>query len=102
VSALEKQLDVNNKALDTEKKRYDDLLRERDILTKLKSQAENSSTKQMDLIKINEGTKRNLEQEIQGFKIDAQKQQRLVFQLEKEREKYGQEASESTSKYLKV
>ena len=65
-------------------------------------QAENSSTKQLDLIKINEGTKRNLEQEIQGFKIDAQKQQRLVFQLEQEREKYGQEASESTAKYMKV
>ena len=65
VSSLEKQLDGKNKQLDTEKKRFDDLVRERDILTKLKSQAENSSTKQLDLIKINEGTKRNLEQEVQ-------------------------------------
>ena len=65
VSSLEKQLEGKNKQLDSEKKRYDDLLRERDILTKLKSQAENSSTKQLDLIKINEGTKRNLEQEVQ-------------------------------------
>ena len=65
MSSLEKQLDTSNKQLETERKRYDDLVRERDILTKLKAQAENSSSKQMDLIKINEGTKRNLEQEIQ-------------------------------------
>ena len=39
---------------------------------------------------------------LQAFKIDSQKQQRLVWQLEKEREKYGQEASESTSKYMQV
>ena len=39
---------------------------------------------------------------VQAFKIDSQKQQRLVWQLEKEREKYGQEASESTSKYMQV
>jgi vacuolar-type H+-ATPase subunit I/STV1 len=65
-------------------------------------QAENSSTKQLDLIKINEGTKRNLEQEVAAFKADAQRQARLVAQLEKEREKYGQEASESTTKYMQA
>jgi hypothetical protein len=102
VSGLEKQLEQANKAMESERKRYDDLLRERDILTKLKSQAESSSVQQVNLIKINEGTKRNLEQEIQGFKIEAQKQQRLVFQLDKEREKYGQEASNATSKHVQV
>lgn len=91
-----------HKGQESEAKRLDDLTRERDILTKLKAQAENASSKQLDLIKINEGTKRNLEQEIQGFRIESQKQQRLLLQLEKEREKYGQEASESTSKYLQV
>lgn len=102
VAALEKQLELAHKAQEAEAKRLDDLTRERDILTKLKAQAENASSKQLDLIKINDGTKRNLEQEIQGFRIESQKQQRLLFQLEKEREKYGQEASESTSKYLQV
>lgn len=99
---MEKQLELAHKANEAEQKRLDDLMRERDILTKLKTQAENASGRQLDLIKINEGTKRNLEQEIRGFRMEAQKQQRLLFQLEKEREKYGQEASESTSKYLQV
>jgi DNA repair exonuclease SbcCD ATPase subunit len=102
VGSLEKQVDAANRVLDAEKKRYEELLRERDILTKLKSQAESSSVKQMDLIKVNEGMKRNLEQEVQGFKLEAQRQQRMVWQLEKEREKYGQEASLSTSKYLQA
>lgn len=102
VAALEKQLEMAHKANEYEQKRVDDLVRERDILTKLKTQAENSSGRQLDLIKINEGTKRNLEQEIRGFRTEAQKQQRLLFQLEKERAKYGQEASESSSKHLQV
>jgi len=102
VASLEKEVDATRRNLDAERKRFEDLQRERDVLTKLKTQAENASGKQMDLIKINEGTKRNLEQEIQGFKMEAQKQQRVVFQLEKEREKYGFEASESTSKHLQV
>jgi hypothetical protein len=102
VSALEKQLELAHRANEQEQKRVDDLIRERDILTKLKTQAENSSGRQLDLIKINEGTQRNLEQEIRGFRIEAQKQQHLLFQLDKEREKYGQEATESTAKYLQV
>lgn len=102
VSGLEKELEQANKALEGERKRFDDLVRERDVLTKLKTQAENASSRQVDLIKINEGTKRNLEQEIQGFKADSQKQARLVMQLEKEREKYGQAASDSTAKYLQA
>jgi hypothetical protein len=102
VSGLEKQLEQANRAMENERKRYDDLVRERDILSKLKSQAESASAQQVNMIKINEGTKRNLEQEIQGFKTEAQKQQRLLFQLEKEREKYGQEASDATSKHVQV
>lgn len=102
MAALEKEVEGGNRGLDTEHKKLDELVRERDILTKLKSQAENASGQQMDLIKINEGTKRNLEQEIQGFKMEAQSKQRLIYQLEKEVEKYGQEASLATSKYMQV
>ena len=59
------------------------------------AQAENATQKQVDLIKINDNTKRNLEQEIQGYKMEAQKQSKLIYQLEKEREKYAVEASEA-------
>ncbi len=65
-------------------------------------QAENATQKQIDLIKINDNTKRNLEQEIQGYKMEAQRQSKLIYQLEKEREKYAIEASEAAAKYMQV
>ena len=66
------------------------------------AQAENATQKQIDLVKINENAKRNLEQEIQGYKMEAQKQSKLIYQLEKEREKYDLEAAEAANKYQQV
>ncbi|KAG2497197.1 hypothetical protein HYH03_004786 [Edaphochlamys debaryana] len=102
LSALERDLESKQKEVDTEKKKLEELMRERDVLTKLRSQAENATQKQVDLIKINENTKRNLEQEIQGYKTEAQKQSKLIYQLEKEREKYSIEASEASAKYMQA
>jgi hypothetical protein len=45
---------------------------------------------------------RNAPQEIQGYKTEAQKQSKLIYQLEKEREKYSIEASEASAKYMQV
>lgn len=42
------------------------------------------------------------EQEIQGYKMEAQKQSKLIYQLEKEREKYSIEASEAAAKCVAV
>lgn len=97
---LEKELETKQKEVEAERKKLEELMRERDVLTKLRSQAESATQKQVDLIKINENTKRNLEQEIQGYKTEAQKQSKLIYQLEKEREKYSVEASEASAKYM--
>ncbi len=35
-----------------------------------------------------------------GYKMEAQKQSKLIYQLEKEREKYSVEASEAAAKYM--
>mmetsp|Transcript_12291 Transcript_12291/g.30037 ORF Transcript_12291/g.30037 Transcript_12291/m.30037 type:complete len:870 (-) Transcript_12291:348-2957(-) len=102
IASLEADLESKGKEVDGEKKKLEELTRERDILTKLRSQAENATQKQVDLIKINENTKRNLEQEIQGYKMEAQKQSKLIYQLEKEREKYSVEASEAAAKYMQA
>ena len=54
-------------------------------------------------MKVNENTKRILEQEIQGYKIEAQRQQRkMIYTLEKEREKFGAEASDANAKYAEA
>lgn len=102
IAALERELEAGRKQSELERKKQEELMRERDILNKLKTQAENATQRQMDLVKINENTKKNLEQEIQGYKVEAQKQAKMIYQLEKEREKYGAEASDATAKYLQV
>jgi len=102
IQNLEREIDASRKQLETEKKKHEELMRERDILNKLKTQAENSTMKQVNMVKITEGTKKNLEQEIAGYRSEAQRQSKLIYSLEKEREKYGLEASEATSKYLQA
>lgn len=102
ISGLEHDLELKAKEMEGEKKKFDELVRERDILSKLRSQAEGATEKQLDLIKINENTKRNLEQEIQGYRMEAQRQSKQIWQLEKEREKYAVEASDAASKYMQV
>ena len=77
VSHLEREIDGMKRSVDNERKKADDLIRERDLLNKLKTQAEHATHKQMDLIKINENTKRNLEQEMNGYKLEAQKQAKV-------------------------
>ena len=77
MSYLEREIDSLKRAVDGERKKADDLIRERDLLNKLKTQAEHATHKQIDLIKINENTKRNLEQEMNGYKIEAQKQAKV-------------------------
>lgn len=45
ISALERELEAGRKAIEAERKKQDELLRERDILTKLKTSAESSTAK---------------------------------------------------------
>lgn len=60
--------------------------------------AVSATQKQIDLVKLHEQAKRNLEEEIQNYKEEAQKQRKIIFQLEKERDRYINEASDLTQK----
>lgn len=52
-------------------------MKERDVLTKMKSDAEAAKHKAVDLVKINESAQRNLMNEIQGYRAHAQKQNKV-------------------------
>ena len=54
--------------------------------------------KQTNLVKLHEQSKHNLEQEIANYKDEAQKQRKIIYQLEKERDRYINEASDLTQK----
>lgn len=99
---MENEIEIIKKQLETEKKKQEEMIREREILNKLKTQAEGATERQMDMIKINENTRKHLEHEIEGYKQETMKQTKIIFQLEKEREKYTKEANEAHTKYTEV
>ena len=66
LQTTEKDIESLRVSLDSEHKKLDELLRERDLLNKLKTQAENATQKQIDLVAINENTRKNLEQDLQA------------------------------------
>uniref|UniRef100_A0A8C1QT37 Cilia and flagella associated protein 58 n=1 Tax=Cyprinus carpio TaxID=7962 RepID=A0A8C1QT37_CYPCA len=56
--------------------------------------------KQQTIVKLHEQSKKSLEQEILNYRDEAQKQRKIIYQLEKERDRYINEASELTKKVL--
>ncbi|KAH1167384.1 cilia- and flagella-associated protein 58 isoform X3 [Mauremys mutica] len=100
ISGLERELEIVKKQVEIDKKAIDELVRERDILNKNLLKAASVTQKQLNLVKLHEQSKRNLEEEIQNYKDEAQKQRKIIYQLEKERDRYINEASELTQKVL--
>ncbi|XP_038070552.1 cilia- and flagella-associated protein 58-like [Patiria miniata] len=100
IVALEREIESNKKQVEMDRKAIDDLVRERDILNKNLLKAANATQKQLNLVKLHEQSKKNLEQEIQNYKDEAQKQRKIIYQLEKERDRYINEASDLTQKVL--
>ncbi|GAB5578766.1 cilia- and flagella-associated protein 58 isoform X3 [Prionailurus iriomotensis] len=100
ILGLEREVEASKKQAELDKKAMDELLRERDILNKNMLKAIHATQKQIDLVKLHEQSKRNLEEEIQNYKDEAQKQRKIIFQLEKERDRYINEASDLTQKVL--
>merc|ERR1719478_1050461 len=85
---------------DVDRKKIEDLLRERDILNKNVIKADERTKKQIDLVKRQETQAMNLQKDIARWKQDAQEFKKRIFELEKQREKYGIELSEANAKYF--
>ncbi|CAH1259244.1 CFAP58 [Branchiostoma lanceolatum] len=100
IVGLERELEASKKQAETDRKAIDDLVRERDILNKNMLKAAGQTQKQLNLVRLHEQSKKNLEQEIQNYKEEAAKQRKIIYQLEKERDRYINEASELTQKVL--
>ena len=99
IASLERDIEGQKKQADMDKKTIDDLVLERDMIGKQLKKTETATSKIQDIIKVNMNTKRNLEQEIIGYKSEAERQRKAIMQLEKEREKYAIEASDAAAKY---
>eukprot|EP00002_Diphylleia_rotans_P000333 TRINITY_DN10172_c0_g3_i1.p1 TRINITY_DN10172_c0_g3~~TRINITY_DN10172_c0_g3_i1.p1 ORF type:complete len:860 (+),score=260.50 TRINITY_DN10172_c0_g3_i1:63-2642(+) len=102
ISHTEREIEIMRKQIEADKKALDDLMRERDILNKNLLKAASATQRQADLVKVQENTLKNLEQEINGFKTEAQRQRKTIYQLERDRERYGDESASATSKFLQA
>ncbi|NXP28617.1 CFA58 protein, partial [Scytalopus superciliaris] len=100
ISRLEKEVETAKKQAEIDKRTTDGLMRERDMLNQNLIKATNATQKQINLVKIHEQSKQNLEAEIQNYKIEAQKQRKIIYQLEKERDGFINETSELKEKIL--
>lgn len=76
--------------------------RDRQIQLKNVKKAEQKTKQVEDVVKTKERVNKNLEIEFSNFKQEAAKQRKLIYQLEKDRERYGIEASEQRSCYLQA
>merc|ERR1719409_2210302 len=85
---------------DGDRKKIEDLLRERDILNKNVIKADERTKKQIDLVKRQETQMLNLQKDISRWKQDAQEFKKRIIELEKQREKYGVELSQANSRYF--
>merc|ERR1712147_229239 len=92
--ALEKDRERLLRIHEQNKKHVDELARERDILNKNFLKQSAATSQQLDLVRLHEQNKKNLEQEIASYRDESAKQRRIIFQLEKEREKYINETSD--------
>ncbi|KFQ72730.1 Coiled-coil domain-containing protein 147, partial [Phaethon lepturus] len=100
ISRLERELEAAKKQVEIDKKAIDELVRERDMLSKNLVKATSATQKQINLVKLHEQSKKNLEEEIQNYKNEAQKQRKIIYQLEKERDCFINETSELKQKVL--
>lgn len=81
-------LDAVKKELDQTHKQIESVKRDRDIAQKNFVRATGNTQKQLGAVKLAEQTKRNLEQEIAGYKDEAAKMRKLIFSLEKDRDRH--------------
>ncbi|KAJ8284910.1 hypothetical protein COCON_G00037600 [Conger conger] len=100
ITGLEREMEACRKQTELDKKAMDELVRERDILNKNLVRATNATEKQMGEVKLYEQSKKHLDQEIINYRDEAQKQRKIIYQLEKERDRYINEASDLTHKVL--
>ena len=88
LGGLELDLEVLKKNGDLEKKKHDELTRERDILSKNYLKACEATDKQANLVKLYQKQKLTMEQDIRMHRDEALKQRKIIYQLEKERDRY--------------
>jgi len=102
VQLLEQRLDQQKRDLDNETRRKEDLMRERDILLKTTTQAQNATSRQQDLLQIHEAQRQTLENEIKSYKEEQSKHEIKMKHLDQERANLISQTMECARKQEKM
>ena len=90
---LSHDFDKIKKSVEEDNKEIEQKMRERDLLNKDVVLAEEKERDKGSVIQTLENELKKLQNKIQGYKLEGQKLQKLIYQLEKDKQKYGIEAS---------
>jgi len=96
---LDREIDVEKKEATSATAAKGDVRTELDDLKQALDKATDSTQRQVAITKLNQKMIKDLEAEISGFKSESMKQRKMLYTLEKEREKYGAEASDANAKF---
>ncbi|KAA3681886.1 uncharacterized protein DEA37_0001635 [Paragonimus westermani] len=100
VQAYDNEIELMKKSQEADRRACDELAKEREQLNKNLTRAAAQTNKQTNLLKMHEVSKQNLEQEIVNYRDEAQKQRKIIYKLERERDRYITDASELTQRVL--
>ncbi|KAL4439847.1 hypothetical protein ABPG75_002848 [Micractinium tetrahymenae] len=96
---LERELELARRQIDIERRKQEEMAKERERLNKARTTAENATAKHADLAKVAEMMKRNVEQEMAGHKTELARQELVIRDLEREKERFASEAAGVNAKY---
>merc|ERR1740121_2876415 len=99
LKAIQSKIDKGKVSSDGDRKKIEDLLRERDILNKSVVKADERTKRQIDVVKRQETQKMNLEKDIARWKADLQDFRKRIGELERQREKYSAELQQAQTKH---
>ncbi|CAF1106439.1 unnamed protein product [Rotaria sp. Silwood1] len=100
ILSLEQEIMLYKKQKNENRQQFDTLIRERETLNKTCQKLITNNRKQIDQMKMVEQSKTTLEQDVKIYKEEVQKQQKIILQIEKERDRYINDASNLTNEVV--
>ena len=97
---LEREIDFEKKEQEQDRRAATEVKKELEELEKSLGKTHDLTQRQVDIVRLNATMIKQLEGEIGMYKAESMKQRKIVYHLEKERERFGAEASDANAKYV--
>jgi len=98
-ASLEREIELEKRETVAAKKQAAELQQELEELRKALEKAADSTQRQVAISKLNTSMIKTLEGDVGSYKQETAKHRKMLYQLEKEREKFGSEASSANAKF---